>query len=450
MDAKTEAASATAERPQNGRCVKRLFEPIRLSYPGVSTRMLKLDEVDARREKWAKYTRRFDQKIAKIAGDVESNDPAQRRWAEESSMQRRWMAEISAEILSHRLERINAGEFDDDEDLSESEKEALSESTYTSGFASFQKQMLFPVLFNLWPRLLAPEIVAVQPMPQNPAPIFKEKILQTDTAGKPPATTIEGHNNSYTADPGEGSTAAELEIQYTTDTITAIAKKVYGKYSAEAAQDADFNWNIRVDQRLIQAMTAKLATDIDLDILTQLLAGATFNDVTWDAYTTSTLPSEQREYRDTLFNALIDADAKVFARGYVNTTWILCNHTDAARFKKTTGFHVNAAAGASARGDAADVNIGPMPKYFGTLQEQWRVYVHPWIAAGTYLLGYKGANPVFDASFVYAPLVSGFVTPEVWDPATFTARRGVMSRYGRAMINNERLARVRVSNPSIA
>ena len=51
-------------------------------------------------------------------------------------------------------------------------------------------------------------------------------------------------------------------------------------------------------------------------------------------------------------------------------------------------------------------------------------------------MGFKGSN-FLETGAVYAPYVPLIMTPLVYDPANFTPRRGVMTRYAKKMVRPE-------------
>jgi hypothetical protein len=80
----------------------------------------------------------------------------------------------------------------------------------------------------------------------------------------------------------------------------------------------------------------------------------------------------------------------------------------------------------------------------GTVKGQWDVYKDPYLVGniGTdpnqigneYLMGYKGSS-FLDAGFVFAPYIPLYTTP-TYVFADFVGTKGIMSRYGKKVINN--------------
>ena len=62
----------------------------------------------------------------------------------------------------------------------------------------------------------------------------------------------------------------------------------------------------------------------------------------------------------------------------------------------------------------------------------------------TILLGYRGTQ-FLEAGAVFAPYIPLIMTPLVYDPATFTPRKGIMTRYAKKMLRPEFYAKIYVN-----
>jgi hypothetical protein len=66
---------------------------------------------------------------------------------------------------------------------------------------------------------------------------------------------------------------------------------------------------------------------------------------------------------------------------------------------------------------------------------------------GVILMGYRGAQ-FLETGAVFAPYIPLIMTPLVYDPETFTPRKGLLTRYAKKMIRPEFYGRVFVSGLS--
>jgi hypothetical protein len=72
----------------------------------------------------------------------------------------------------------------------------------------------------------------------------------------------------------------------------------------------------------------------------------------------------------------------------------------------------------------------------GQLNSRFRVYKNPYMTENVILMGYRGSQ-FLETGAVYAPYVPLMMTPLVYDPTTFTPRKGIMTRYAKKMVRPE-------------
>ena len=83
----------------------------------------------------------------------------------------------------------------------------------------------------------------------------------------------------------------------------------------------------------------------------------------------------------------------------------------------------------------------------GSFANRYQVYKNPYMKENVILLGFKGSQ-FLETGAVYAPYIPLIMTPLVYDPNTFTPRKGLLTRYAKKMIRPEFYGRVFVSNVS--
>ena len=99
--------------------------------------------------------------------------------------------------------------------------------------------------------------------------------------------------------------------------------------------------------------------------------------------------------------------------------------------------------GAGTDGDKEEFAMGVQK--VGSLNSRWKVYKNPYMLENVILTGYKGSQ-FLEAGAVYAPYIPLLMTPLVYDPETFTPRKGIMTRYAKKMLRPEFYAKIFVSD----
>ena len=69
----------------------------------------------------------------------------------------------------------------------------------------------------------------------------------------------------------------------------------------------------------------------------------------------------------------------------------------------------------------------------GAINSRYTVYKNPYLTENVILMGYKG-NQFLETGAVFAPYIPLIMTPLVYDPVSFTPRKGIMTRYAKKMV----------------
>ena len=100
---------------------------------------------------------------------------------------------------------------------------------------------------------------------------------------------------------------------------------------------------------------------------------------------------------------------------------------------------------ADSDGDAAKSTYAFGVQKIGALNSRYKVYKNPYMTENTILLGFRG-NQFLESGAVYAPYIPLIMTPLVYDPNTFTPRKGIMTRYAKKMVRPEFYGKVFVGD----
>jgi hypothetical protein len=79
----------------------------------------------------------------------------------------------------------------------------------------------------------------------------------------------------------------------------------------------------------------------------------------------------------------------------------------------------------------------------GAINSRYTVYKNPYMTENVILMGYKG-NQFLETGAVFAPYIPLIMTPLVYDPSSFTPRKGIMTRYAKKMVRPDFYGKVLV------
>jgi hypothetical protein len=73
-----------------------------------------------------------------------------------------------------------------------------------------------------------------------------------------------------------------------------------------------------------------------------------------------------------------------------------------------------------------------------------KVYKNPYMTENTALLGYRGGQ-FLESGAVFSPYIPLIMTPLVYDPDTFTPRKGLLTRYAKKIVRPEFYGKIEIS-----
>ena len=234
----------------------------------------------------------------------------------------------------------------------------------------------------------------------------------------------------------------EIDIKVDSIAVTAITKKLKAKWSPELAQDLNAYHNLDAEVELTSILSEQIALEIDQEILSDLVAGASGGTIFWSRrpgkflnrdtgadITNSLAPTftgTVSEWYETLLETINDLSARIHRktlRGGAN--FIVCSPEIASLLEFTAGFK------ASVTPDEDQGSWGAMA--VGSLSRKMDIYVDPYFIRNVVLVGRKGTS-FLESGYVYAPYVPLQVTPTIFGTEDFVPRKGVMTRYAKKMV----------------
>ena len=243
----------------------------------------------------------------------------------------------------------------------------------------------------------------------------------------------------------------EINVKMQSQAITAKTKKLKAVWTPEFAQDLAAYQNIDAEAELTNIMSEYISMEIDLEILDMLIADAAAGTEYWSAVNnevydngafaqaTSGFYNTQGGWFQTLGTKMQKLSNKIHQltlRGGAN--FLVTSPTVATILESIPGFASNA------NGDAAQAEYAFGVQKIGTINNRYKVYKNPYFTDNLILMGYKGSQ-FLETGAVFAPYIPLIMTPLVYDPDTFTPRKGLMTRYAKKMLRPEFYGKIYVN-----
>jgi len=247
----------------------------------------------------------------------------------------------------------------------------------------------------------------------------------------------------------------EINVQMRSEAIVAKTRKLKAQWTPEFSQDLNAFHSLDAEAELTSILSEYISLEIDLEILDMLIQNVPTNQVeVWSA-----------KVGNQLNNAKTGFDANTSGVYYTQMSWfqtlgiklqkisntihqrtlrgganfIVISPTVATILESIPGF------AADTDGDSAKMTYAFGVQKIGQLNSRYKVYKNPYMTENTILMGFRG-NQFLESGAVYAPYVPLIMTPLVYDPATFTPRKGIMTRYAKKMVRPEFYGKVLVAD----
>ncbi len=243
----------------------------------------------------------------------------------------------------------------------------------------------------------------------------------------------------------------EINVQMRSEAIVAKTRKLKAQWTPEFSQDLNAFHSLDAEAELTSILSEYISLEIDLEILDMLIQNVPTNQVEyWSAKVgeavvngavtsnTNGVYYTQMSWFQTLgikLQKISNIIHQRTLRGGAN--FMVVSPTVATVLESIPGF------AADTDGDVTKMNYAFGVQKIGSLNSRYKVYKNPYMLENTILLGFRG-NQFLESGAVYAPYVPLIMTPLVYDPNTFTPRKGIMTRYAKKMVRPEFYGKVQV------
>ena len=306
----------------------------------------------------------------------------------------------------------------------------ISEDTLTTSFTSFITSLL-PAVRRIYSNLIAMDLVSVQPLPGPSGYIYYLDHQYGTTYAGEGITAGDRMDQSRPrgySDSSEKGAIREVNFEVSKVLVETTIKKLKALWTMEAEQDLRAQWKLNLESEIMPEVTNEIIREIDAEIIYALVAGVGAGNVNWNKngyLAGDTTTGDRRAYRETLYEAIVEANALIFAKKYRSADFILCDGDTYARLEKLENF----------KSEPVKNQLGQIGRYLaGTLAGRYKVYVDPWFYSDFMVMGVRGATWK-DAVAYYAPYIPLFTSEKYIIEDDFTRfARGAMTRYAKGVI----------------
>jgi|TARA_R110000823_G_scaffold72033_1_gene165973 hypothetical protein len=247
-------------------------------------------------------------------------------------------------------------------------------------------------------------------------------------------------------------TIPEVNVQMRSEAIVAKTRKLKAVWTPEFAQDLNAYHSLDAEAELTSIMSEYISLEIDLEILEMLIDSAAAGTEYWSAVNNEQINATATAFTNTAgfyntqgqwFQTLGTKMQKLSniihqktLRGGAN--FLVCSPTVATILESIPGYASNS------DGDVSKASYAFGVQKAGAINSRYTVYKNPYMTENTILMGFRGGQ-FLEAGAVFAPYIPLIMTPMVYDPDTFTPRKGLLTRYAKKVVRPEFYGKIIVS-----
>ena len=238
----------------------------------------------------------------------------------------------------------------------------------------------------------------------------------------------------------------EINVQMKSSAIVAKTRKLKAVWTPEFAQDLNAYHALDAEAELTSILSEYISLEIDLEILDMLIDSAAAGTEVWSAVNNQAIVdngsngtisnlgfyNSQGQWFQTLgtkIQKLSNIIHQKTLRGGAN--FMVLSPSVSTIIESIPGF------AGDVDGDVEKSTYAFGVQKIGALGGgKIKVYKNPYMLENQVLLGFRGAQ-FLETGAVFAPYIPLIMTPLVYDPDTFTPRKGLLTRYAKKMVRPE-------------
>ena len=303
----------------------------------------------------------------------------------------------------------------------------------SNDIATFTTQSL-AMVDMVFEQIVIDQLVDVRTMGGPTAFIHSMAYKQANQGLYGPATAFnDGLDPNYSdaADDCADSNGVDFELDATL--VTAEAKRLRARYTAQAEQDLESQYGESLDGRLRNFMATELRREMQGEVIDQLIANAP-NDISWSQTPAGIYASlDPKIHQETLYDAIQTVDNDIFKStdGFRGANWIAGDPDGLLFLEQLQSFSIT-----SDGADRTDSVRGAIDSYsnkFGVANHRFDIWKMRFMPEDTLLLGVKSSNPQ-EIGHIHATYIPISDLGVFRDPRSGCVDMGVMTRYANATI----------------
>jgi len=246
----------------------------------------------------------------------------------------------------------------------------------------------------------------------------------------------------------------EINVQMKSSAIVAKTRKLKAVWTPEFAQDLNAYHSIDAEAELTSMLSEYISLEIDLEILDMLIENASAGTEVWSAVNNQSFSSvagngtttdlgfynSQGQWFQTLgtkVHKLSNIIHQKTLRGGAN--FMVIAPKVSTILESIPGF------AADVDGDVTKKDYAFGVQKIGAMGGgKIKVYKNPYMTENQVLLGYRGGQ-FLESGAVFSPYIPLIMTPLVYDPDTFTPRKGLLTRYAKKIVRPEFYGKIEIS-----
>ena len=246
----------------------------------------------------------------------------------------------------------------------------------------------------------------------------------------------------------------EINVQMKSSAIVAKTRKLKAVWTPEFAQDLNAYHALDAEAELTSILSEYISLEIDLEILDMLMDSAAAGTEVWSAVNNQAIVdngsggtfsnlgfyNSQGQWFQTLgtkIQKLSNIIHQKTLRGGAN--FMVLSPAVSTIIESIPGF------AGDVDGDVEKSTYAFGVQKIGALGGgKIKVYKNPYMLENQILLGFRGAQ-FLETGAVFAPYIPLIMTPLVYDPDTFTPRKGLLTRYAKKMVRPEFYGKIEIS-----